>query len=66
MNLQDLKAKFDADLASMSQEELIQALESAGCVFDDPWLFSAIEAGVQSNFGVPMVAENSNELALAA
>lgn len=35
MNLQALKDEFDADLASMSEEELQAALEKAGCTFID-------------------------------
>lgn len=39
--LEELKAEFDADLATMSKPELIAELEKAGCVFDKtspkPW-----------------------------
>ena len=66
MNLQALKDEFDADLASMSHEELIASLESIGCVFEEPWLDFVFEEDAARCNEAAAFAANSNELALAA
>jgi hypothetical protein len=64
MTTAELIAEFDADMASMSQAELIRALEEAGCIFEEPWLDAFSESG--SHFDTVSAAANSDELALAA
>ncbi|MCX6856666.1 MAG: hypothetical protein NTV80_17380 [Verrucomicrobia bacterium] len=64
MTTAELIAEFDADLASMSKDELIRALEEVGCVFEEPWLDAFSEAG--GRFDIVSAAANSDELALAA
>ena len=64
MKTTDLIAEFDADLASMSEAELIRALEEAGCSFQEPWIdaFSKVD----SHLDFVTTAANSDQLALAA
>lgn len=67
MTLEQFTEELDATLASMSDQELIAALEEAGCEFEDPWLTSQWNEDSYCSFECLVMSNiNFDELALAA